>query len=94
MKNVKFMLTSIAVIALVGGALAFKAQKFSSFCVYKKNVGLGTCPRIDLNKYNAWNGSNPSITSTSATTIVAVAGECPDEADFDKCTTTVTFQAE
>ena len=34
MKKVKIMLTAIAVMAIVGGALAFKAQKFTiKYCV-------------------------------------------------------------
>lgn len=38
MKKAKIMFTAIAVLAVVGGALAFKAQKFSSHIVYTTNA--------------------------------------------------------
>ena len=34
MKKVKIMLTAITVLAVVGGALAFKAKKFSNICYF------------------------------------------------------------
>lgn len=36
MKRVKIMLTAVTVLAVVGGALAFKAQKFTPSAVYCK----------------------------------------------------------
>ena len=39
MKRIKVMLTAIAVLAVVGGALAFKAQKFAL-----KKICIGTSP--------------------------------------------------
>jgi hypothetical protein len=35
MKKVKIMLTAVAILAVVGGALAFKAQKFGTAIWYK-----------------------------------------------------------
>ena len=45
MKKVKMMLTAVTVFAIVGGALAFKAQKFGS-TVYTTSdeSGTPTCP--------------------------------------------------
>lgn len=42
MKRAKIMLLAIAVIATVGGALAFKAQKFADMNVYCKSAN-GAC---------------------------------------------------
>jgi hypothetical protein len=45
MKRAKIMLLTIAIIATVGGALAFKAQKFGLFEMYTSTVvgGAQTC---------------------------------------------------
>jgi hypothetical protein len=42
MKKIKIMLTAVTVLAVVGGALAFKAQKFSGTFVYQMKDA--TCP--------------------------------------------------
>jgi prolipoprotein diacylglyceryltransferase len=42
MKKIKIMLTAVAVFAVVGGALAFKAEKFVTLYLYTKLNG--TCP--------------------------------------------------
>lgn len=95
MKRARIILTSIAVVALVGGALAFNAQKFGAFCVYQKSADGLTCPRINAIQYKAWQGLPAvSITSTNATTIAVAGGACTPDADVADCTTTVTFQAE
>lgn len=47
MKKVKIMLTSIALLALVGGALAFKAKFSTSYCTTNTILdaqGAVTCP--------------------------------------------------
>lgn len=44
MKRAKIMLIAIAAVAAVGGALAFKAQKFNLQNVYCKNAA-GTCQK-------------------------------------------------
>ena len=55
MKKVKIMLMSIAVLAVVGGALAFKAKAFNQFYCYENlnhfvpaNAvgGVGACPLV------------------------------------------------
>lgn len=43
MKKVKIMLTAITVMAVVGGALAFKAQKFSSRVYCTTEAAPGAC---------------------------------------------------
>lgn len=43
MKKVKIMLTAITVFAVVGGALAFKAQKFGITVFYKTRAADPTC---------------------------------------------------
>ena len=52
MKKVRFMLTAIVVLAVVGGALAFKANKsLEKVCFYQKAVQTdqpGTCPVVSL----------------------------------------------
>ena len=46
MKKAKMMLAGIAVLAVVGGALAFKAKSAFSdaYCTIATNVWNGTCP--------------------------------------------------
>lgn len=43
MKRVKMMLTGVAVLAVVGGALAFKAQNFSQRFIYTTPDASGFC---------------------------------------------------
>jgi hypothetical protein len=44
MKKVKIMMTAIAVLAVVGGALAFKARTFGTqFCTRAVGAGQGKC---------------------------------------------------
>lgn len=40
MKRVKIMLSAIMVLALVAGALAFKAKKVNGFCLYQTTTTL------------------------------------------------------
>jgi hypothetical protein len=42
MKTPKIMLTALLVLALVGGALAYKAKKYANICYYEANVA-GQC---------------------------------------------------
>jgi hypothetical protein len=48
MKKVKVILTAITVFAVVGGALAFKAQNVYGAKIYT-STGPGTCPNEVLN---------------------------------------------
>ncbi|MCS3801038.1 hypothetical protein [Niastella sp. OAS944] len=46
MKRAKVILTSLILLAVVGGALAFKS-KLPAYCLYLTNpVGAVTCPRV------------------------------------------------
>lgn len=66
MKRVKVMLSAIAVLAIVGGTLAFKAQKGTfSYCVLSTDETQGDfCTSTFLQKRNA--GSAEYFTSTIA----------------------------
>lgn len=74
MKKIKIMLTGIAVLAVVGGALAFKAQKFT----YKK-ICIGTSPApedCNILKTN-WRTTNiPTETFSYYTHITDGATNC------------------
>ena len=43
MKKAKIMLTSLAVLAVVGGALAFKAKTFGHQVLFTGDINGGTC---------------------------------------------------
>jgi hypothetical protein len=72
MKKVKIMLTAVAVFAVVGGALAFKAAKFTQIALYTKVNG--TCP---VKLYNPWtNGSSIQFAKATTDPISAGANIC------------------
>lgn len=52
MKRIKLMLTGLVVFALVGGALAFNAKKFSSSCVYSLNAAGTQCSLLSTTVYD------------------------------------------
>ena len=60
MKKAKWMITAIALIGIVGGALAFKAQKFTAVDIYGCTGSHGTCTRLKL---------SATYTSTSGTQV-------------------------
>jgi hypothetical protein len=73
MKNIKILFASLAVVAVVGSSLAFKAARFSSIYVWQK-VSSTSCPlkagQFDLN------GSvqlTNVFTSTTSTVVVPVS---------------------
>jgi hypothetical protein len=68
MKKVKIMLTAFAVFAVVGGSLAFKAQKINAI-VYT-GTSSTSCPTQIINKTftSAVNGSKVYVTDNSAGT--------------------------
>jgi len=67
MKKVKIMLTAVAVLAVVGGALAFKATKFtSSFCT-KSGASTGACTSYVLNSVEDPSGVKIAAFPTSDT---------------------------
>jgi len=91
MKRAKVMLSAIAVVAVVGGALAFKANKMTGFCLYQKTSST-TCPRVGTAIYDQWVSGAGSFTSDNAT--IVAAANCPAAADVANCTTTVTLKNE
>jgi hypothetical protein len=74
MKRVKFMLTAITVFAVVGGALAFKAQKFNSVCYYESNSPAQICPLLTEDAFIKTTAQDSEL---YATTAFKVAGQCP-----------------
>jgi hypothetical protein len=62
MKKAKIMLTAITVLAIVGGALAFKASSFTAFDLCTVNVGSGTlCTTISLQSTADIKAVNPDF---------------------------------
>ena len=83
MKKLKFMLLSFAMVAVVGGALAFKAKYSTSYCtgvVPASGICLNAaCPNLVIHKTTA-GGVAPFVCTTTP-----VAGACNGD-----CTTTST----
>jgi len=67
MKKVKIMLTAVVVFAAIGGALAFKAQKFGSV-IYTTTNEAGT-PRCPLEKFDFTTTSVETGTKISVSTV-------------------------
>jgi hypothetical protein len=67
MKKAKIMLLSVGVVAVVGGALAFKAKKFNGeyFCaaVSTAKAGSALCTDNQNDAYTTVAGANPSFSS-------------------------------
>jgi hypothetical protein len=75
MKRVQIMLSSIVVLAIVAGALAFKA-KSPDVCAYAKSGNFGAtvaCPLIVRDDVETAPGSS----SQYATTLATVNNTCP-----------------
>jgi len=66
MKRAKVMLTGIAILAVVGGALAFKAKN-SDFCVLESSGGTGTCTASFHGKITTATGATSYYTAAIAT---------------------------
>lgn len=66
MKSAKFMLTSLVVLAIAGGALAFNV-KSTGFYIYKKAADGQSCPLFDQVKHLI-NSNGTSVTSTFTST--------------------------
>ena len=71
MKSAKIMMTAIAIFAVAGGALAFKANKFATQRVYYPNpVTTSIC---DVTKTSFTLTNNQAVPLTFATTIPGAA---------------------
>ena len=79
MKKVKIMLTSIAIVAVVGGALAFKAQTFSGGNVWTIKDANGFCT-ISTTKSTYDPASAVKIEATYGTTTGICDPELPVKA--------------
>jgi hypothetical protein len=98
MKKIKFMLLSLALIAVVGGALGFKARFHDSFCTapaVDNGSGVFTCQIPGQATLSCPNPVSASTTQTPAgnldivctTTPDAILG-CGDAANTVTCLTT------
>ena len=85
MKKAKFILTAIGVLAVAGGALAFKAHKFTQFKVYKLNAQETSC--TFLKSYNQTVAGQPTVTITKATITNAIPA-------LTECTNTIRVRQE
>ena len=82
MKRAKVMLTALAIFAVVGGAMAFKASKASQLFLYQKNAAGTACPKIGL--------VNPNPSGTRFTSDYTTAIDQGATTALGVCTTTVT----
>ena len=80
MKRIKIMLLSLTVLAVVGGALAFKA-KDDNFCIYKI-VGT-TCPSIAI--------AETATTAPAGIFFTLPRAGCPTVVNSLKCTLDVVY---
>ena len=89
MKRIKIMLTVITVFAIVGGALAFKATKFISQCVYTTAAwDMGKCNNAIANSTTTTVKPMPLALSYYATTRLKDAfGNCPAIGQVSDCQT-------
>lgn len=85
MKKAKFILTAIGVLAVAGGALAFKAHKFTQLKVYKLNAQETSC--TFLKSYNPSVVGQPTLTITKATITNAIPA-------LTECVNTVRVRSE
>lgn len=87
MKRVKIMLLSLALFAVVGGALAFKAKYNIKFCTAPTEVGkactqVAACPNLVVNSTTTNDAGIQFVCTTTPQD-----GQCPTNI---KCTTTST----
>ncbi|MDR3715802.1 MAG: hypothetical protein P4L51_23560 [Puia sp.] len=83
MKKAKFMLIALALFGVVGGALAFKAERFSTYYLYTKNGSI--CEEVATTRFNptAVGGTTyhsvfttslqPTVGETTATSVCTIA---------------------
>ncbi|WP_205514599.1 hypothetical protein [Longitalea arenae] len=81
MKKVKIMLTAVTIVAAVGGALAFKAQKFGAANAYCKSQS-GACNKV-IYQTTPRDGFNPIAFDPCAnTTVYYLNPTCPVTTTF------------
>jgi hypothetical protein len=80
MKRVKFMLTSIAIMAVVGGALAFNAKRTNVFCGTKDAAaGSTACPLKVLTTFTTTTTGSLYCTDNSSGTCIIRAKTSPGD---------------
>jgi len=83
MKKAQVVLTSLAIVAVVGAAFAFKAKSFGPNVLYTKNSA-GVCNKVAP-------VTTPGAKSAANATIIADAGATTDAAI---CTHSLTYNLE
>ena len=83
MKKVRIMLSAVAVLAIVGSALAFNAKSPSTLCVFQQN-GTSTCPLVGTSDDAENIGTGTQYVTPKITTCpISVANSlCNEEVSF------------
>ena len=89
MKRVKIMLTSLAVLAVVGGALAFKAKYSTTYCSAATVSGVA-CTQIASCPNRVFNSTTIGANATRVCTTTPLNGTCGNAQNPLACTTTST----
>lgn len=79
MKRAKIMLMAIAILTIVGGALAFKATKGDATICYTDSTVSNICAVTDVN----FDGFTPVKTTTDLTTVCDGQPLCDQPTDVD-----------
>ena len=87
MKRAKIMLTSIAILAVVGGALAFKAKTFGAGNVYCKFDNSGICDLVDYT--TTYQGQQPASTTNPCKDALTTSTFTTETCGIAQPTTTV-----
>lgn len=90
MKRVKIMLSAVLVMAVVAGALAFKAKKSVRFCVYTHTAST-SCPFLTTDFSITTPTVNGDPTTIYVTTLDPQVAPCPTTT---VCTNTLKITAE
>ncbi|AXY74757.1 hypothetical protein D3H65_12525 [Paraflavitalea soli] len=96
MKRVKIMLSAILVMAVVAGALAFKAKKIGGFCLYKTTLtttkvgdpAVQTCKTFG--QYFVTPVNQGGVKAESITTTLTLCGDVPTFTPTSRCVITLT----
>ena len=77
MKRVKIMLTALAVLTVVGGALAFKAKKVGQYTLYCTNAADKSCPTPSINVRLTLTDDDINGTATFCSDAPHTGNDCP-----------------
>ena len=91
MKKVRILLSAVAVLAIVGGALAFKAKSPSTFCVYQTLNCTSTSPC----SFIAVSDDATVISPTGGCGFVLnKVGNCPSSVSASLCIAVIAYDPE